>query len=66
MKKHLLSAAVGLALTTVSFTSNAEDLAQIYRLALNNDPAGVSGKIQPLPKNKPTRQRLSTATLSRI
>ncbi|MAC33396.1 MULTISPECIES: outer membrane channel protein TolC [Idiomarina] len=39
MKKHLLSAAVGLALTTVSFTSNAEDLAQIYRLALNNDPA---------------------------
>ncbi len=38
MKKHLLSAAVGIALTTVSFTSNAEDLAQIYRLAVDNDP----------------------------
>lgn len=38
MKKHLLSAAVGLALTTASFTSNAEDLAQIYRLAVDNDP----------------------------
>ncbi|KPD23262.1 outer membrane channel protein TolC [Idiomarina zobellii] len=38
MKKHFLSAAVGIALTTVSFTSNAEDLAQIYRLAVDNDP----------------------------
>ncbi|MCK7459323.1 outer membrane channel protein TolC [Idiomarina aminovorans] len=38
MKKHLLSATVGLALTTVTFTSNAEDLAQIYRLAVDNDP----------------------------
>lgn len=38
MKKHILSAAVGLALTTASFTSNAEDLAQIYRLAVDNDP----------------------------
>jgi outer membrane protein len=38
MKKHLLSAAVGLALTTTTFTSNAEDLAQIYRLAVDNDP----------------------------
>ena len=38
MKKHILSAAAGLALTTASFTSNAEDLAQIYRLAVDNDP----------------------------
>ena len=42
MKKHILSAAVGLALTTVSFTSNAEDLAQIYRLAVDNDPTLLS------------------------
>jgi len=38
MKKHILSAAVGLALTTAAFTSKAEDLAQIYRLAVDNDP----------------------------
>ena len=39
MKKHLLSATVGLALSAVTFTSSADDLAQIYQLAVNNDPA---------------------------
>ncbi|MGM0525697.1 MAG: outer membrane channel protein TolC [Pseudomonadota bacterium] len=39
MKKHLLSATVGLALSTVTFTSSADDLAQIYQLATKNDPA---------------------------
>lgn len=39
MKKHLLSATVGLALSAVTFTSSADDLAQIYQLAVQNDPA---------------------------
>ncbi|TDP33252.1 outer membrane protein [Idiomarina aquatica] len=39
MKKHLLSATVGLALSAVTFTSSADDLAQIYQLAVSNDPA---------------------------
>lgn len=39
MKKHLLSATVGLALSAVTFTSSADDLAQIYQLAVKNDPA---------------------------
>ncbi|MGM0480748.1 MAG: outer membrane channel protein TolC [Pseudomonadota bacterium] len=39
MKKHLLSATVGLALSAVSVTSSADDLAQIYQLAADNDPA---------------------------
>jgi len=39
MKKHLLSATVGLALSAVTFTSSADDLAQIYQLATKNDPA---------------------------
>lgn len=46
MKKHLLSAAVGLALTTTTFTSNAEDLAQIYRLAVDNDPTLLQAAAQ--------------------
>ncbi|RUO76921.1 outer membrane channel protein TolC [Idiomarina tyrosinivorans] len=38
MKKHLLSALVGLALGSVSMTSSADDLKDVYQLALKNDP----------------------------
>lgn len=39
MKKHILSATVGLALSAVTVTASADDLAQIYQLAVDNDPA---------------------------
>ena len=39
MKKHLVSITVGLALATASFTTSAEDLRDVYQLAVKNDPA---------------------------